>query len=143
MKRFVDKIIIHCSDTPDSMNIGFREINQWHRERGWLDKNSNISCGYHYIVRRNGKVEIGRPESSVGSHTYGQNRTSIGICWVGRESMTEKQDAAIRKLCRQVIENHDLKPFDIKGHKEYSDSKTCPNIDMDEFRLDVLFTALS
>lgn len=142
MKRKVTKLIIHCSDSPDSLNIGFREINQWHRERGWLDKRSDISCGYHYIVRRNGKIEAGRPESSVGSHTFGHNRESIGICWIGRDKMTPKQDSAIRSLCRKLIEKHGLKPFDIYGHKEFSDKKTCPNIDMDEFRLDVLFTAL-
>lgn len=142
MGRKIDKIIIHCSDSPDSLNIGFHEINQWHRERGWLDKKSDISCGYHYIVRRNGNVEVGRPESSVGSHVYGQNRSSIGICWVGRDKMTEAQDKAIRQLCRQQLEKHGLKPFDLYGHHEFDENKTCPNFDMHEFRLDVLFTAL-
>ena len=62
--RKIEKIILHCTDSPDHMNIGFKEINQWHKERGWLSK-SGISCGYHWIVKRNGKIEAGRPEKML------------------------------------------------------------------------------
>lgn len=140
--RDINKIVIHCSDSPDSMDIGFKEINQWHKERGWLDKKSNISCGYHYIVRRNGKVEVGRPEGSVGSHAYGHNRMSIGICWVGRGQLTPKQDKALKKLVRDIRKKYSLPLSKVKGHYELNSGKTCPNFDMNEFRLDVLFEGL-
>ena len=29
-------IVIHCSATKPSMDIGAKEIDRWHRERGWL-----------------------------------------------------------------------------------------------------------
>lgn len=140
--RRISRIIVHTSDSPDSLNIGFKEINQWHKERGWLDKSSNISCGYHYIVRRNGKIEAGRPESSVGAHCYGYNRESIGICWVGRDKMTPKQDKALRMLVREIQDKYGVNLSKIQGHYELNEGKTCPNFDMNEFRLDILFTQL-
>jgi N-acetyl-anhydromuramyl-L-alanine amidase AmpD len=141
-KRAIDKIIIHCSDSPDSLNIGFREINDWHRERGFIDKSTGINCGYHYIVRRTGRVEVGRPEHRVGSHCYGHNRKSIGICWVGRDKMTPKQDLAIKKLVRDIKSRYSINLSNIYGHYEFDDKKTCPNFNMNEFRLDILFKGL-
>lgn len=138
--RTIKKLIIHCSDSPDSLNIGFREINQWHKEKGWLDTKSDVSCGYHWIVKRNGKVEAGRPEASVGSHCYGQNRESIGICWVGRDKLDPRQDEALRKLCLRIMKTYGLKIGDVYGHCEFNEGKTCPNMNMHEFRLDLLFT---
>ena len=47
-------IIIHCSATKPSMDIGVKEINEWHLQRGWS------GIGYHYVIRRNGDLETGR-----------------------------------------------------------------------------------
>lgn len=135
--RKVRKIILHCSDSPDTRDIGFKEINQWHKERGWASK-SGISCGYHYIIRRDGTIERGRPEKEVGSHCYGQNKTSIGVCWVGKDSTSMRQDSALINLLRHLINKHGLDPSDIYGHCEFDDRKTCPNINMHGVRLEVL-----
>lgn len=72
-----DDIFVHCSATKPGMDIGLREIRQWHRERGFLD------VGYHFIIRRDGTVEEGRPVDVVGSHVQGHNHNSVGICLVG------------------------------------------------------------
>ena len=141
-RRKVDKLILHCSDTPDSMDIGFKEINQWHKEKGWLDKKSDISCGYHYIIRKNGKIEAGRPETSTGAHCYGQNRSSIGICWVGRNDLNKKQRKALKSLCLKLLDERNLKPFDVYGHSEFDEKKTCPNLNMHSFRIDILFPSI-
>ena len=37
LKRSVDKIIIHASDTYENMDIGKIEITQWHIMRGFSD----------------------------------------------------------------------------------------------------------
>ena len=29
-------IVIHCSQTRPSQDIGAKDIDRWHRERGWL-----------------------------------------------------------------------------------------------------------
>ena len=37
-----DSLVIHCSATPESMDIGVEKIREWHvDERGWED------VGYH------------------------------------------------------------------------------------------------
>lgn len=39
--------------------------------------------GYHYVIRRDGSIEKGRPDDMVGAHTSGQNANSLGICYEG------------------------------------------------------------
>lgn len=135
--RKIKKIILHTSDSPDSMDIGFKEINQWHYENSWMSP-SGISCGYHYIVRRDGSIEKGRPDSEVGAHCYGQNKTSIGVVWVGRDRPTMRQNITLTRLLRYLINKYKLSTPDIYGHKEYDEGKTCPNLDMNQVRWAVL-----
>lgn len=138
MDRKVDKIIIHTSDSPDTMDIGFEEINQWHKERGeWEAYDGWIFCGYHVIVRRNGLIEVGRPDNVAGVHCKGHNATSIGIVWVGRDKMTEEQHQMLLLL---VSDKMDLYGLDIKhvfGHYEFNADKTCPNLDMENLRSEI------
>ncbi len=78
MKReSTDHIVVHCSATKPSQDVGASEIRQWYLDRGL----SNI--GYHLVIRRDGPVENGRPLSNVGAHVRGYNRVSIGICLSG------------------------------------------------------------
>ena len=79
--RKINEIILHCAYTPVTMDIGVSEIRDWHiNERGWSD------VGYHYIIRLDGTIELGRPIEKIGAHTKGRNRNSIGICYVGGKS---------------------------------------------------------
>ena len=58
-----DTIVIHCSATPEDMDIGVEKIKHWHTvDNGWDD------IGYHYVVRRSGELETGREEHRTGSH---------------------------------------------------------------------------
>ena len=74
-----DLIVVHCSATPPSMDIGANEIREWHTTppRNWSD------IGYHYVIRRNGRFEPGRPEWAVGAHARGVNGRSVGVCLIG------------------------------------------------------------
>ena len=138
--RNINKIIIHCTDSDDSLDIGFKEINSWHKARGWLSSTTKVSCGYHYIVKRNGLVDIGRLEKETGAHCYRQNKWSIGIVWVGRNHIDPKQYTTLKRLVRQLLDEYNLRPDDVYGHNEFNYNKTCPNLDMNKFRGDVLFT---
>lgn len=140
--RMITSIIIHCTDSDDSLDIGFREINDWHRDRGWLSP-SGISCGYHFIVRRGGKVERGRPDDEMGAHCKGKNRNSLGIVWVGRKAMSPDQRKSLLNLVAELCEIHGLsRADDVFGHCEFEPNKTCPNIDMVRFRADLVFVRL-
>jgi len=73
----IQKLIIHCADTPPNMDVGAEEIRRWHVEgNGWSD------IGYHYVIRRCGLIETGRDESTPGAHVRGHNTGSIGVCMV-------------------------------------------------------------
>jgi len=75
--REIDKIIVHCSATPEGREVTVAQITEWHRARGFR------TIGYHYLVGLDGSVSRGRPEAEVGAHCTGQNARSIGVCYVG------------------------------------------------------------
>lgn len=129
MSRKITKIIVHCSDSPDDRDIGATEIRDWHvKGNGW----ANI--GYHYVIRRNGHIELGRLHSETGAHVAGQNNDSIGICWVGRNKISDEQKETLLKLLKNLIESYNLPKTKVFGHKEFDPKKTCPNLDMEKLR---------
>jgi hypothetical protein len=75
--RTIDMIIMHCSAVRPWQRSSAADIERWHRERGFS------SIGYHYVVRRDGSIEPGRPLQQAGAHCRGYNRHSIGICYEG------------------------------------------------------------
>ena len=125
------RIILHCSDTPDEGDrYGLAEIKKWHiNERHFLD------IGYHYIIRRSGVVEIGRPETEVGAHTKGENTNSIGICYIGTKRMSTMQINSLIMLISKINERHKIPADEIYGHYEFNSSKICPGQDMNVIRM--------
>lgn len=121
--RYIDKIIVHCSDTPNNRNVTVEEIRGWHvNDNGWDD------IGYNFIIYRNGDIMIGRPVSVAGAHCYGHNSHSIGICLIGRDEFTKEQFKALRSLDR-VLQGifGDLGRY---SHRDFNKDKTCPNFDV-------------
>jgi len=70
-------LVVHCSATPPNMDVGVKEIDLWHRQRGFF------SIGYHIVIRRDGSVEFGRPLDQPGAHAVGFNEVSRAVCLVG------------------------------------------------------------
>ena len=132
--RSIKKIVVHVADTPDTLDIGAAEIRQWHtdpppRGNGWSD------IGYHKVVRKGGAIEDGRPEERSGAHVSGHNSDSLAVCWVGRHDCQNAQRESLKKQIWIWLDKHDLSVDDVYGHKELAPGgKTCPNLDMDEFR---------
>ncbi len=130
-------IAVHVTDSPDTLDIGRKEINQWHKERGWGDGKDNC-IGYHYVVRRRGKIEIGRPEGVIGSHVAGHNTHSIGVVWVGKDAPDSEQYYSLVCAVACLLRKHRLGAINVRGHKEFPGvTKSCPNLDMDKLRADV------
>ena len=139
LMRKIKGIVVHCTDSDDSLDIGFREINQWHRERGWLS-DSGVSCGYHYIIRRDGTAEVGRPEEEKGAHAYGHNSDTLGIVLVGRNNFDDKQFDSLYAMILGLCHKHQIDPTEnVLGHYELDSGKTCPNLDMIKFRAEAVF----
>ena len=76
-KDDVKYIVVHCSYTPEQMDIGAADIDRWHREKGWM------MIGYHKVIRRDGTIEDGRPLNKRGAHVKGLNAKSIGVVMIG------------------------------------------------------------
>lgn len=129
-KNEPSKIILHCSDTEDSGDrFGVDDIRRWHtKDRGFLD------VGYHYVIRRSGKIEIGRSENQVGAHCQGHNQDTIGICLIGTRKFTVMQYEALVTLVKTIKERHRIFIDDIYGHYEFNEGKTCPGVDMNLMR---------
>ena len=122
-KSSIKKLIIHCSDTDDTLNIGAREIHKMHLNFGW------DGIGYHKVVCRDGSIEIGRPEYWIGAHVKGLNDCSLGVCLIGRNKFTEFQFNSLHQVLLEWKSKY--RKAKILGHSEStSTSKTCPNFDV-------------
>ncbi len=71
-----DGIVIHHVAIP-SGDISSQAIHKAHLKNGWA------GIGYHFVIRKDGTIERGRPLSVVGAHAQGDNLHTIGICMAG------------------------------------------------------------
>jgi N-acetylmuramoyl-L-alanine amidase len=131
VKRKISHIVIHCAATPPSSDIGVKEIDAWHRKRGWS------GIGYHYVIRRNGEIEKGRPDDKVGAHVKGFNSTTLGICLVGGLNSARKATAeytgeqwqTLELLVRHLKTQHPT--AEVLGHRDFPNvNKACPCFDV-------------
>ena len=139
--RTITLIVIHCSAVRPDQTSSAAQIDTWHRQRGF-----HLGIGYHYVVRRNGEIEPGRPEYMVGAHCLNHNKHSIGVCYEGgldargpldpkgrlpkqepADTRTPEQKAAMLRL---LLELHQRYPRAvIVGHHDLNPMKDCPCFD--------------
>ena len=130
-------IVIHCSQTRPSQKIGAKEIDRWHRERGWL------KIGYGTVIKRDGTIEQGRQDDDVQATVKGYNHTAFGLCLVGGANednwkqpednfSAEQWESLKTELTRLVKKYPDAR---IVGHYDLDKHKTCPNFDVQDYLL--------
>lgn len=129
-------IVIHAAATKPTMDIGFAEIDQWHKARGWN------GCGYHFIIRRDGTVEQGRHLREQGAHVAGHNHNSVGVCLVGgvdanmepEENYTSQQWGSLYwvvQFCKLAYPE-----AQVLGHRDLPNvAKACPSFDAKEWAI--------
>ena len=132
MSRLINKIILHCSATPEGKDFTVADIDKWHKARGWQ------GIGYHYVVYRDGSVHVGRSEDKVGAHTSGHNANSIGVCYIGgvasdgktpKDTRTNLQKAALHGLIAGLKRKYPNAT--IHGHYEFA-AKACPSFKIED-----------
>lgn len=133
VNREVTEIVVHWTETPTNKNIGSEEINKIHLESGLN------GIGYHYVIRRDGSLQRGRPINIQGEHVTvnKHNERSIGIVFVGGinapsgtpnlenfisvQSLTRSQFNTFDHLCRaffarfpggQAVGHNDIDPIE-------------------------------
>ena len=128
--RIITMIVIHCSAVRPDQTSSAAQIDSWHRK----DNHWKLGIGYHYVIRRDGEIESGRPEWMVGAHCVNHNAHSIGVCYEGGldirgqpdDTRTENQKAAMRWLLRQLHRSYPKAV--ILGHHDLNPQKDCPCI---------------
>ena len=90
-RSYTDMVVIHHTGSPD-MDASAEQIHGWHKSNGWA------GIGYHYVIRKDGTIERGRPEWAIGSHAYGENSHTIGIHLSGDFEQAKPTGEQIEKL---------------------------------------------
>ena len=136
--RQIDYIVIHCSATKPSQDIDIKDVERWHKQRGWK------GVGYNYFIKRSGTIQRGRDLDKdgfvieeIGAHVKGYNSKSIGICYAGgidsnkrsEDNRTKEQKESLATLLFTLKE---LFPkVKIKGHRDFPNvAKSCPSFDV-------------
>ncbi len=128
--RKINKLIVHCSATPEGRDVKTETIKDWHvNGNHWKD------IGYHYVIELDGSIHKGRDENVIGAHCSGQNANSIGICYVGgvakdsktpKDTRTDAQKQSLLKLLKELKAKYPNAT--IHGHREFA-AKACPSFD--------------
>ena len=132
--RKLDRIILHCTATPEGRHVDVDTIRVWHKARGWSD------VGYHFVIYLDGSVHAGRAVEKTGAHVSGHNVTTIGVVYVGgtdaagkaKDTMNAAQETAFVNLVKHLRDQ--FGPLTLHGHNEYA-AKACPSfIVKDKFK---------
>ena len=123
-RKATQRIILHHAD---AKNCSAEDIHRWHLNNGWS------GAGYHFLVRKDGKVYRLRPEEKVGAHAYGSNYNSLGVCFEGNfmeEDMPEAQKEAGKELVAYLKNKYKIST--VQKHKDVC-ATSCPG---DKFPFD-------
>lgn len=125
-RRIVHRVFIHCSASDNPLDDNIKIIRAWHLKRGFT------AVGYHYFIRKDGTLEVGRDLEMIPAAQKDNNAGTLAICLHGlaKDKFTEKQFETLRELCQQIDSAYDGK-ITFHGHCEVSD-KTCPVFDYKE-----------
>lgn len=118
------RIVIHHTGNPTDDDLSAEQIHASHQAQGWA------GIGYHFVIRKDGTVELGRPVDCVGAHAYGYNSNSVGIHVCGNFDMAEPTEAqinALPMLIADICDAYGLIASDsiVMGHRDLM-ATACP-----------------
>ncbi len=108
-------ILHHCAGNGDVISVHNQHIKQGY-----------AGIGYHYYIRKDGRIYNGRNVETIGAHCLNYNSNSIGICFEGNFE-TEKMCEAQKKAGAQLVGylKSIYKSADVKRHKDMN-ATACP-----------------
>ena len=131
-------IIIHSSGTLEDMPYTAKDIDAWHKQRGW------VGIGYNIVIDLDGTVELGRSLTKTGAHcaAKGRNHDSIGICYIGGirgncefvDTRTPAQKIAMEAVLQTL--KAVWPDAEICGHRDFSDT-ICPSFNAAQYYSDI------
>ena len=118
-----DTIVIHHVGVPAGDTTA-AAIHRAHLANGWA------GIGYHYVIRKDGTIERGRPLATVGAHAQGHNFDTVGVNVTGNfdvEKPTAAQLKALENLLASLCAIYGIEPgaATICGHRDFN-ATDCP-----------------
>jgi N-acetylmuramoyl-L-alanine amidase len=124
---------VDLDGNPYDADASAASINRYHREeKGWS------GIGYHFVIPKDGSLELGRPLTKQGAHVRGLNRCSIGVVVAGHGDLvpwTPEQRASLLELVARLVREYGVEPRNVIGHREAYEipgvpdtGKTCPGV---------------
>jgi len=145
-RKATDFIAVHCTASPPSVDMDADDIRAIHTApkgtpfdiapgivfhgRGWSD------IGYHFVIRRQGHSEMGRPVMEIGAHVRGFNSRSVAVVLVGgvnaanvpTDNFTPAQWDVLTLLLRGLVAT--FPGAVVQGHRDFPNvHKACPSFD--------------
>ena len=116
-RKVTERIILHHAY---AKKCSAEDIHRLHLNNGLA------GAGYHFLVRKDGKIYRLRPEDKVGAHAYSSNYNSIGICFEGNymeEDMPGIQKEAGKELVAYLKNKYGITT--VQRHKDVC-ATSCP-----------------
>ena len=139
--RNITEIIVHCSASDYFRDDSIEAVRNLHTS----SKKTQITwgkyathgkefsdIGYHFFIDKSGAISRGRPLARAGAHCKGKNRGTIGVCISGAHKFTNHEYTSLSFLIKAMNAKF-KKELKVSGHYKYSESKTCPNFNVDKF----------
>ena len=140
--REINSIQIHCSDSKFG-NVEL--IDKWHKERGFDEigyhfviKNGYETNSKDYIAKFDGLICKGRDIEKIPASIKGHNEDAIAICLIGIDKFSDIQLQSLYFLVKTLKEEFEIDIGNIYCHYELDNKKTCPNLDGDWLRLEIM-----
>lgn len=140
--RVIRKAVVHCTATDDPKQWNISAVRFLHTSPktqpilwGNYETTGNDwrDTGYHALSKRDGEIERGRPDHEMGAGVYGHNRDSLHLALHGNSHFEEAQ---LKGAFYQLhVWEQTYGELEIVGHCELDSKKSCPNFDMDLFRM--------
>lgn len=141
IERPITELVVHWTESYSNANLNAGQIHDRHNQLG------HDGLVYHYLIRRDGTLQRGRPVEKRSGHIAGHEAFSIAIAFVGGYN-TETQETnfenntGIRSLNRSQFNTFDeiLRVFYAKypagqvfGHNDLEEDAEDPGFDVIEY----------
>ena len=131
-RKETNYIVIHSTQTKPNADISIRNVDEWHRKRGLL------KVGYHFFIKRDGIIEVGRNPNEIGAHIKEQDSTSISVCIAGglntrgvvAPDYVKEQIESLFVLIRTL--KYMYSNAKVVGHRDLCETE-CPSFDVKEW----------
>ena len=150
--KSVTGIVIHCSAAPNGRADTIADIDRLHGQRKpqftrikdarvgdgpWIGKGQHAidlqHIGYHFFIRTNGAVEVGRRLTETGAHTQNYNNRSIGICLAGSDKFSVDQWVSLKSLVQGLLRNWQTgfkRTLEVHGYHELYQPSTSEPVEL-------------